>query len=432
MKEKIQNNYNAVMLFACIIISLIPTVLYKNIIEANIYTVVNAISFIIQIIIGIHLIIKNKVEVKEIFKKYTKYIVLIIGILFISQLINLLKGMEIKFNDIVNIGAITVNVTLFILLIGSIKLKEKDFITFMKMMLILAMVACAYNLFIIAESIPKLLDYKNGYNIILSSFFPNRNQFGLFLVVAILSNLFIICKDKSKKYKWSLAILFFNLILTMSRTAILAGTIAFLTVVLLDEKVKTYIKTNIKKCIIIVGVFVILVTLLVTINKDLTNVIDDLFIRSETIASGSGRTNIWNTAIKIITENNIVSGTGRFQTLELLKIEISRAFAQFHNVAIEMYAIGGIIGVALYIFLLYKVYSNVKNSQLENKYKQCYLATLIAFIIASTFESILRFSIGYVDTIAMIYYIVIPLMFSRNIENKENKKEENTTIVEQI
>ena len=432
MKEKLCNNYNSIMIFACIFVSLIPTALYKNIINGTTYTILNAISFVIQLTIGIHLIIKNKVDFKGIIKKYIKYIGIVIGILFISQLINLVKGINIKFNDIVNIGAMTVNVTLFILMIGKIKLEEKEFIMCMKLILSLALIACVYNLFIIVESIPQLLDYKNGYNIILSSFFPNRNQFGLFLVIAILSNMFIMCKDKSAKYKGSLVILFLNLILTMSRTAILAGFIAMFTVVLLDERINKFIKNNVKKCIIIVTTLIILITLFFMINSEFAKIIDDLFIRSETISSGSGRTDIWNSSIKIVTENNMLSGVGRFAALELLKLEIPKGFAQFHNVAIEMYAIGGLLGVALYVFLIYKIYEKIKNSQLDRKYKQCYIAVLLAYIIASTFESILRFSIGYVDTIALIYYIVIPLMFSNANKEQESKDNNEVAIAKEV
>lgn len=421
MISKSNKNYNVTMLFICIIIALIPTMFYKYLVEVNMYTVLNGIAFLIQIIIGIHLIIVNKIDYKNIIKKYGKYIVIGVVILILSQGINLIRGLGVKFNDLVNIGAITCNISIFVILIGKIKIEEDSFIKFMKLILTLAMIACAYNLIVIIENIPNILNATNSYSVSLSSFFPNRNQFGLFLVIAILANMFILDKEKDKRYKISIIILIINLILSMSRTTILAAGIAIIVKIFMNGQVIQYIKNNMKKCIIILGVLMIIPLIIITINKDILNTIDDLFIRSETILSGSGRTNIWENVIKIITENNFISGVGRFEAIELLSLEIPRSYSQFHNVIIEMYATGGIIGISAYIFLLYKVFTKIRNSNIYNKYKYTYLSTFIVYLVVSTFEGMSRFSIGYVDTIAMIFYFVIPLMFSNNVKKIENK-----------
>ena len=414
--SKADKNYNVTMLFICILISLIPTALYKNLINSQIYTILNAIAFIIQICIGIHLIIINKVDYKSILKKYGKYIGIGIGLLIISQIINLIRGLGIEFNDLVNIGSIVCNVVIFMLLIGTIKIEEDSFFKFMKLILIMAMIACAYNLIVIVGTLPQMIGTDNTYNISLSSFFPNRNQFGLFLVIAILANMFIVDKDKDKKFKISMIILIVNLILTMSRTAMLAVILALIIKILMNGKTIQYIKNNKKRCIYILVILGIIAVSIIIINKDILNIIDELFIRSETISTGSGRTNIWANSIQIVTENNFLTGIGRFEAVELLSIEIPKGFSQFHNVFIEMYAVGGIIGIGAYLFLVYKVFTKIKESNIENKYKHTYLSTFVVYLIVSNFESMCRFSIGYADTIAMIFYFIIPLMFSNNGE----------------
>lgn len=427
MLNYLKKSSNEMLLFICLIISLIPTVLYKRLITGTVYTAFNALAFGLQVLLGCYIVKKNNIDVKGFLKKYKAYVIIAILILFFSQLINIFKGMQIQINDIVNIFSVIINVILFICLIPKTKLTEEGFINFMKLILGLAMVSCVYNVFVLIEHIPTFLKGINSYNINLDSFLQNRNQYGLFLVVAIMANIFLLDNNNIKKYKITLAILLVSLALTLSRTAMIAVVVALIVKYIINDKTKNWLKNNYKKCIIGIVIAIIGLAILSLICPSILNFIDDLFIRSETITSGSGRVNIWINGIDIVTSENLLSGTGRFQALDLLSERIPKSFTHFHNVLIETYAMAGIIGVIAYIYLIYKIFITVKNSNMQSRYKKTYLGVFFAFLVVSTLESVTRFSIGYVDTIAILFYMVIPLMFSKSctkqeIENVEEVK----------
>ena len=429
MLNYIKKSSNEKLLFICLIIPLIPTVLYNRLITGTLYTAFNALAFGLQVLMGCYILKRNNIDVKEFAKKYKAYVIIAMVILFFSQLINIIKGLQIQLNDIVNIFSVIINVILFIVLIPKIKLTEDGFINFMKLILGLAMASCVYNVFVLIDHIPVFFKGMNSYNINLDSFFQNRNQYGLFLVVAIMSNIFLLDNNNIKKYRITLIILIVSLLLTLSRTAMIAVIIAVIAKYLVNDKTKNWLKNNYKKCIAVLGIAIAVLALLSLISPNILGFIDDLFIRSDTITSGSGRVNIWINGIDIVTSENLLSGTGRFQALELLSERIPKGFTHFHNVMIEAYAMGGIIGLIAYIYLIYKIFTKVKNSDMQAKYKKTYLGVFCAYLVVSTLESVTRFSIGYVDTIAILFYMVIPLMFSNNCtKQKEENVEEVTNI----
>lgn len=67
-----------------------------------------------------------------------------------------------------------------------------------------------------------------------------------------------------------------------------------------------------------------------------------------------------------------------------------------------------------FVFLIIALLKKIKNININIKYRNSAIITVIAFLVISLFETTTRFSIGYADTISMIFFISVPLLYASN------------------
>lgn len=416
--------------FICIIINMIPISLLGVFnISDSIYTILNAIAYMLEILIMIYAVRNN---IKKVSNKKVYLLLLFLLMQIIVQIINYFnfEQYSIQFQEVVHILSVIVNIFVFIICTSYSKVEKEDIIKFMKKMVYLGVLLCCYNIIINATKILNISNIISSYSVSFSSIFPNRNQFGLFLITMILSNLYIKQLNKNFFYKFVEVFFIINLVLTMSRNSIIGMISIYIIKFYLDCFVSK--KISKKKILIVSLIILTMITAIIIIlnNNQYMQLIDRLFIRSDTLETGSGRTQVWKNGIEMVVNNNIIIGIGRFNAIRLNKTLYNSKLDQFHSIYIETFVTYGLTGLII-LFVLFKyIMKRIKRSSLDLEYKNILITSLFVFMIISIFETTTRFAIGYADIMNMVYFIVIPIILTT--ENKEELLEEENTNIKKI
>ena len=412
-------------LFFCIIINLIPVILLGVLeIPSKIYTILVIVAYAIQTL-TMCFVVKEKI--KETSKKTIIILLLFFIVQIIAQLISYFRWNHFEIQDVANIFSVTINLFIYLFLCSKFEITKEDLLSFMKKMVILGLIACIYNIIVNWESIINILNLEYSYSVSISSFFPNRNTYGMFLLIMIISTLYILINKRSKGYIALLIVFLINLIWTMSRNAMLGTGILVILFILFNGK-DILNKMNKKQKIIVITILSITIfigiILLFTI-PEIWNTINKLFIRTDLSDPTAGRMQVWINGISIF-KNNPVIGIGRFQAIHLNNTVYQSSLDQFHNIYIETLVSYGIIGLIGLGYLIVRNIKHIKNSKIDKVTKRLMQSSMIVFLVISFFESTCRFSIGYVDTINMIYFFTIPLIYA-NIKMKKEVNDELST-----
>lgn len=400
-----QNNLG-IILFWTLICNISP--IFGNIFHNNyIDLFFKIISYFAPISLMVIYLIINKTVIEK------RMIVIFFIFLFAQILSNFVfvpsyKYINIStFNNIINSALL---ILVYYILFSNLKLTEKNIIDFCTRYLWFVFLSCIYNIVYNFYDLLNIFSLVNGYSHYFMSYFGNRNTFGLFLVAAILIYYLLnIYVPKYKYYRFFLIFFIFNLLITFSRTSILA-TIIFLSVyVVLNYKL--FVKYNIKKLILYFLVSITLIMIFLTRNN-LLNYVIDVFVRPSHILAG--RDAIWIYSFNLWVNNNILFGTGNIYYA--LKLNNSLNNYSCHNIFLTILNRGGIVLFIIYIIIFYKIFIKIK----ENKnIFLWYVPAFISYIFIGLFESpLLFFNTIYAETIFGIILITLPnsLFFKDNYE----------------
>ena len=150
----------------------------------------------------------------------------------------------------------------------------------------------------------------------------------------------------------------------------------------------------------------------------------------ESVKTFTGRTKFWDLSREMLEESkaNMILGVGRFQGVKLIE---KYNVTQFHNTYVEFLVSGGIVELVYFILMYLFVLIKVIISKMDKKYKCVYVPMILSFLVYMYFESLGRFSIGWSDTICMIFFITIPLLHAHNGQKSEDKnKDKNEDKIE--
>lgn len=416
-----QNDKNILnYLFTCIVINIIPIALLGIFnIPNKIYTVLTICAYGIQTLI---MLFGIKDKIKNTSKKMVISIIIFFILQVITQVVNIMNFENIEIKDIANILSVGINIYIFICMASKFELTNEQFIGFMRKMVLIGVVSCIYNFIVNFESIINIFSIQNSYELNLRSFLANRNQYGIFLIIMLISNLYIIENTRKKAYILLHVVFIISLILTMSRNAIIAMLLVHILYLCFNAKrILQKMNKGQKKLVLFIMLgILILISVIIIFIPSVMETIDKLFIRTYTINTESGRVKIWLNGIDMV-KNNIFTGLGRFKAIKLNNIIYNSRLEQFHNVYIETLVTYGIMGLIYLIYFIVKFIKKINDSAIDKKQKNIMLISTIVFLVISCFETTCRLSIGYVDTISMIYFITIPLMYT-NIKLKEENQ----------
>ena len=124
-------------------------------------------------------------------------------------------------------------------------LSPKNVRLVLKVIVLLGIISCIYNIVINWSEMLKIFTITNSYQVRFQSFFDNRNQFGSFMFTSIFAQIMLFYLDKEKnkrklfRFLACLILFILNLLLTLSRGAILVSALfAFLTFFVLSYNSK--------------------------------------------------------------------------------------------------------------------------------------------------------------------------------------------------
>lgn len=241
-----------------------------------------------------------------------------------------------------------------------------------------------------------------------SGIFGNRNVFGTYLFFSFISCVYIMLNKFSWKYLAVLLFLLINIILTLSRTALL-GIITFLIVlvwVLRDEIIT-------KKLRIIVMISFVLF-LILFVKTDISIFIKDFVLR---IGAGtSGRSFVWNKGLKAFIASPIF-GMG----INSEQFITSNFPGGFHNLYLEILTSGGIILFILYMLIFYNLFRKLTLVKYYDKFYYAYaVAMIFAWLIMAFFEPLNVFHLSGRVGLSGIFIFALPLSYISNLIQKIN------------
>jgi len=403
-------------LFFCIILNLIPIGLLGMFhIPTKIYTILFGIVYTIQTLILIFYTSQNYEKIPQ--KMILLWMIIILNCcLTISY--DVIKFGTIDHNEIIFSCSVIINILILIIGMNKQEITKEELQLFLKKMTILGIIAAIINLILNYKLMFNLSSLTNSYSANFSSFFPNRNQYGIFMLIMIISLSLLIHLKYEKKYIIYYLIFIANLILSMSRNAILALIIFFGMLIYFKYiKGKKRITKN-KAFFYFLGLVILIIAISFCYNNSNVNkLINKLFIRADSLESGSGRFTVWKNGLLIFSKYNPLVGVGRYKAIELNKSLFGSDLEYFHSLYIEKMAEHGIIGLITLLFLFKFVWNKIKFSNIDINMKNILKSAFACFAIISIFETTTRFSIGYADTMALIFFFTFIILVSNLKEN---------------
>lgn len=364
-----------------------------------------ALSFLIEIFAFVNSIYKKKI-------KLNKHSVLIFGVflfIMISPIItNIILGIETNYYDLLSIIFKCTNFFFLFCVTRELTISEANLKKFFKTIIIIGVIACLYNFVFCYKDILGIVSATSSYQVNIKSFFVDRNMFGDFMIISVLSCYYYFAKSDKKKTRNLLIGLFaINSFMTFSRTSIVS--IALIIMYMLYNE---YRKS--KRFIIIALVFFALIILLFSSN--IKSFMSVFIVREDNFSTG--RTTIWKIGFNIF-KSNPINGIGYYTGVGIAN-NIGMNHSQFHSFFIDSLVGYGLVGLVFNFWIyLYSFITCVKKCK-DNKYKQIYIISFIVILIQMFIESVSVFSVGYSDLITTIFYISIPLLLA-NMEVAKNE-----------
>lgn len=289
---------------------------------------------------------------------------------------------------------------LFLVLLGRQTLSPVATKKFNNLIIIFAVFTCIYNLVANISTINQdLVNMNETYDLLLSAFYSNRNTFGFFLGTALAILSLNYTTEQSSKIRFAYTLIFIllisNLILTMSRGAMLTVIIYFIVFMVLRKGLYGILRLILAFAVIV----------LVTYSMLGANFVNDNLIRAE--AGTTGREALQDYGISYFKENNMIVGSG--VELPSQSLDAKYNFRSFHSTYITILAEGGFLLMTAYTAIILATFSNMVRLFKKNReYGAFFIALLIAYLAYSLVESNILLRFDNNSFLITAYLVFIP------------------------
>lgn len=323
----------------------------------------------------------------------------VVTLLFVS-----FSATSIDGRDVASIPIQFVTVIVFLGLLATVEVRKEDVTYFADRFVLIALAASVYNAFANAEVVSSFQLSAAGYDLQMRSIFPNRNQFGAFLFLAIVALCYRAAGRGGLRKPDVLyaSILLMSLVLTMSRGALLA-TGMFLGLLVIPR-----ILTRPPRLAVAV---VLLAAASVAVLTHLSYVASVLEVVLRPEVGLSGRDRIWSMGFRVFAEANPLLGTGYYTGVG---IAMNRGLGhdQFHSMYVDALVRGGLLGVTFLVLILFAVAFKVLRSSGFDEFRRIWLCSFVATLVLGAFESVSFFSLGFTDTLFTVFIIGLAMLIA--------------------
>ena len=330
--------------------------------------------------------------------------------IFLSQFLAYFFTMLFEKYDCFDIHRLIAFLLMYIVLFEAAKfgkITKRDFEQILKIIIIIGIVACFYNIFIHRDTIltfnlSKIMYYTSTY----SAFFLTRSNFCLLLVVCYVISLYFY--DLNKKRIFILLAVFFvgNVLLTTARTSIII--LALITANYLFMK-----KNGSARNIIIIILCGAILALLPwdSIILNFKNIMDkySLIFRTNSSDFSNGRLELWWYAFKDMDLKSFLLGHGIGSKDAYLGMIGAIAYS-FHSSWIDLFYEGGMCLFLIYASVFIYVIKYVKNSTLSVIQKKMFYNFIIILLVSGIGDAIaLPFMLDTSTIFSTLVFITFPI-----------------------
>lgn len=380
-------------------------VLWQNIGETEARS---TIDIIVKMVLIIYFVLYYTMHSKTI----SKSIILVILLLF-SLLVTILLENSITISSMISY----IFSLLFIFMVycfgNKFEINQKQFLIFLNSIIFVMLYAAVYSFVFCQNQFLHVFSISGAYGNELSSFFVSSHEYGMYLVYAITSCLICLhfkrSGTRSEKIPYILAIMFFltNLLLTFSRTSILAAFILLFVYILFSGN------SNLKfLCVIII----ILALIVFLTSSTISDFVYKIILKENNLA---GRGTLTGLAIQYFNEGTILEklfGHGIADSRTFF--ETITGHGSIHNGYLQVLVYYGLcVFLSMVLFLISQCYSCIKIIR-KDRYMGSILLGILMSAIAMMFTNTSILFHSSIDSYFLtIFAVVIPKYIRNSIEN---------------
>lgn len=390
-------------LFAALLISLAPVVVSFGLLGgAGPYALMVQAAWILQIVVLLVALRSQKLPLG-----FVALVFLMAVIQGLSLIWGAAQGNPTEIWDVANILVRLASQIVMFGMFYYVVITERMFLLFMKSFVAVAIIACLYNLGVNYDSLHLFGTVAASHGVSFSSFFANRNQFGSFLFLAIVALAYYTAKRRFSILQFLVyALLFVNVVLSLSRAAI-GGAVIFLLIILLVNAFRSPLRV----AALILGA--IAGAVVVVMSSGWLSGMTSYVFRPE--AGASGRDIIWEHGLQLWLENPL-TGVGMFTGVSMIGPDFG--FDQFHSLYVDLLVDTGILGLIFVLALVAVAHGRMFSNRSANRYRSVGFAALVGLVVLTLFESVGFFTASYAATVFTIFFISIPLLLGNMRPNE--------------
>lgn len=279
-------------------------------------------------------------------------------------------------------------------------LSQENVFRFYSIYVYFMIIACLYNMFIHFNSLIHLTSLTVYNTESISSFFDNKNTFGVFLLFAVLAA--TILKIQTRKLRWSLFILvcIVNELMALCRTAIVISIILLILGMIADVEHRV---RNIFLIVVCVSVLMLILGRVSAVNSYIT---ETLFGNTQSLDT---RNNYVENMLPLLRGEHLLFGYGDSQAEELALSLTGNQY--YHNTYLKLLISGGILRLGLHIAaLIISFFYGIKTYIYDKTMGILCIISMAVYIVYSYVESVILFDTPVIAMLATIFVITMPIL----------------------
>lgn len=305
---------------------------------------------------------------------------------------------------------------------------RKHIIYILLPVIFLMLFECTYSIIFERSQYMKLFSYTDdgysGYDIIIQATFGSKNDFGDFLLQAIIAGAvcFVITRQKYHKIIYGICVFIFFIfsILSLCKTAIV-GEILLFFVGFIFWLIFSFKKHRIRNLIIVsalvivcaVGVFAVMA--IFKLNPS----IEEIFVEASK-KTLEERKELWNIAFYMMRGPSLFFGYSKTLANYNLYYMSGETNRWFHNGFIYIYCSYGIIGLSIYLLLLSYIFLvMVRNIKFNKNVAIVSIAIFVSFLVLTMAEQVI---LGISGSASIFIYnfavVLMPIALAKSHEKK--------------